>query len=232
MRFYGGARARVAVFTVACTALAACGQQNKALWLKPGSGTDEFTQSRYACLQQSQQQSSSAYIGRYGGAASSEMITNGGLYDACMNSRGWVYTPISDVAAFSETLKPIGEELKAGCSREDLRILFRSKMNCRPLEATPEQYADRFKISRDEKVALVKWVEIAQSGNEKIAAAYRQFAGKKGDAVASVIENASLEGKRTADEFANGAYTWGEYNRRRAELAKRMQEEQKAALTY
>jgi hypothetical protein len=73
-------------------ALAACATQPQALWLKPGAASDEFGQDRYACLQQSQQPNSSAYLNRYGGVANSNVITNGGLYDACMNSKGCVLT--------------------------------------------------------------------------------------------------------------------------------------------
>jgi hypothetical protein len=105
-----------------CLLLASCAHQPQALWLKPGAVPDEFAQERYSCLQQSQQPNSTAFISRYGGTANSNIITNGGLFDACMNSRGWILTPVTDVKAFNEAARPIGEELRATCSREEFKF--------------------------------------------------------------------------------------------------------------
>jgi hypothetical protein len=212
--------------------LAACATQPQTLWLKPGAASEDFGQDRYACLQQSQQQSSSAYIDRYGGVANSGAITNGGLYDACMNSKGWVLTPVTDVKGFNETMRPIGEDLRANCSREDLQVLYRRKMACKAFDATPEQIGDRSKISNEEKIALAKWLDVVLANNDKIAATYRKFDSKNGDAVASTIETGMGDTRKLALELSNGSIPWGEYNRRRVELGKRLQESQKIALTY
>lgn len=40
-------------------------------WNKPGASVADFNTERYQCMQESKQQVSSAYINRYGGAASS-----------------------------------------------------------------------------------------------------------------------------------------------------------------
>jgi hypothetical protein len=236
MRIFGilalGPTYFVPFVTTLSLCLASCAQQPQTLWSKPGSAPDEFNQQRYACMQQSQQPNSSAYINRYGGVANSNIITNGGLFDACMNSQGWVLTPVTDAKAFSDAVRPIGEEMRGNCSREDLQALYRKKMACRAADATPEQLSDRSKISNDEKIALSKWRESVQGGNEKIAAIYRQFYLKNGDAVATVIEGGSAESGRLAQEFSNGGLSWGEYNKRRLELAKRVEANQKIALTY
>jgi hypothetical protein len=224
--------ARVAVVAVLPLALLACATAPQALWLKPGAASDEFGQDKYACLQQSQQQSSSAYINRYGGVANSGAVTNGGLYDACMNSKGWVLTPVTDVKGFNEAMRPIGEDLRANCTREDLQVLYRKKMACKALDATPEQISDRSKISNEEKIALAKWLDVIQASNEKIATTYRQFDTKNGDAVATTIEAGVSDTRKLALELSSGTISWGEYNRRRVELGKRLQESQKIALTY
>jgi hypothetical protein len=212
--------------------LSACAQQQQALWLKPGAASDDFSQDKYGCMQQSQQPSSAAYVNRYGGVANSNIITNGGLYDACMNSKGWVLTPVTDVKGFTEAMRPMGEEIRAACSRDDLQVLFRKKMACKAVEANPEQTSDRSKITNEEKTALTKWLEVIQAANEKVAAVYRQYDSKNGNTVADSIEAGSSETKKLALEFLNGSLSWGEYNRRRAELAKRLLENQKNALMY
>lgn len=58
-------------------------------WQKNGASQDDFSRDRYACLQQSQQTASSAYVNVNGGIANSGSITNGGLFGACMNASGW-----------------------------------------------------------------------------------------------------------------------------------------------
>jgi hypothetical protein len=50
--------------------------------------------------------------------------------------------------------------------------------------------------------------------------------------VASSIEAGNGDTRKLALELFNGNISWGEYNRRRVELAKRVQENQKNALTY
>jgi len=211
--------------------LTSCAQQPQAIWLKPSAASDEFSQDRYACLQQSQQPNSAAYVTQYGGAARSNIITNGGLFDACMNSRGWVLTPLTDVKGFRDALTPVIEELRAGCSGGDLRPLFLKKMACKATDATPEQLSDRSKPSNEEKAALIRWVDLIQSVNERVAAIYRQYDTKNGDAVASAIESGTAETRRLALEFSRGAFTWGEYNKQRIALSKTIWENQKIALS-
>jgi hypothetical protein len=70
---------------LAAICLAGCNM----VWVKPGGTQQGFAGDRYTCLQQSQQQQSSAYINPYGGVAGSGSVTNNGLFNACMNAHGW-----------------------------------------------------------------------------------------------------------------------------------------------
>jgi len=75
--------------------LASCALPPQMVWVKTNAKQGEFEQARYACLQQSQQYSSSSYIapnallGGYQGSSSSGMGTNDQLFGACMNSKGF-----------------------------------------------------------------------------------------------------------------------------------------------
>jgi hypothetical protein len=60
------------------------------VWSKPRASQAEFAQSRYRCLQESQQSTTTAVAG-VGGV--STVVTNDQLFTACMNARGWVLTP-------------------------------------------------------------------------------------------------------------------------------------------
>jgi hypothetical protein len=68
---------------------------------------------------------SSAFVGQYAGSSSSTMITNGNLFDACMNSQGWALQkppPKDQQAATEEGSKAAFEALK-----NDLRQLCAAK---------------------------------------------------------------------------------------------------------
>ena len=69
------------------------------VWMKPNGTQQEFSKTKYDCLQKSQQPYSSYSASNVGGivsssstsssSASSGLITNDQLYSACMNSNGW-----------------------------------------------------------------------------------------------------------------------------------------------
>jgi len=91
---------------------------------------------------------------------------------------------------------------------------------------------DRSKISAEEKIALSKYLESSDEINARISSNYRQFDTKNGDAVARTIDNGNAEFKQVASELSAGGISWGDFNRRRIEVNKRMEENQKIALTY
>jgi len=73
---------------VAIVALSGCA--SSVYWNFPSGGTDQqFRQDDYACIQESQQQTSSAYVGPYGGNAQSYTAPNKQLYKSCMYARGY-----------------------------------------------------------------------------------------------------------------------------------------------
>ena len=220
-----------AVVGVICSVtLVACAQQPQAIWLKPGAGQNEFSQDKYACMQQSQQPASSAYVGQYGGFANSNIITNGNLYNACMNSHGWSLTPVSNVKGYNDEINAVVGEQREACVRADLQAIFSKKMTCKPNEAAQEQLSDRSKISSDEKIALLKWQDILAETNGKIAAIHRQYNPKSGEAIAVLIEKGVGESKNLALELYNGRISWGDYNKRRNALFIRNQDAMKTAL--
>lgn len=75
--------------------LVSCALPPTMVWVKNNAKQGEFEQTKYTCLQQSQQFSSSSNIapnqllGAYQGSSSSGMNTNQQLFGACMNSKGF-----------------------------------------------------------------------------------------------------------------------------------------------
>lgn len=211
------------------TILFGCARQQ--VWEKAGSTQSDFSKDRYACMQQSQQPVSGAYVNQYGGFASSNIITNGNLFGACMNSRGWNLadkTSPEGSTPYSEAIGAIVTEQKASCSREDLQAFYR-KAPCTTGDTTLDQLADRSKISADEKPALSKWRAAQDEFNKRVESIHREYNLQRGNPIAQVIEKASMAGDALALELYNGKITWGEFNNRRRELFNRTLDEFKSA---
>ena len=74
--------------TVTTALLSGCATQ--VWWNLPYGVTEQqFRIDDYACIQQSQQQTSGAYVGPYGGSAHSGSEPNFQLYKACMYAKGY-----------------------------------------------------------------------------------------------------------------------------------------------
>lgn len=207
--------------------LAGCANNN--LWVKPGASAAEFTQARYTCLQQSQQGSSSAYVNRSYGVASSGAVTNDAIFTACMNASGWNLQNAevaqasqqqqqSQIAKGQAKLDQIGQEIKAACSNPEYQIYF-AKSPCSTNEITLSQMSDKTKITAAEKVVLEK----ALSKTDKLikeGQAIMQSGGSQKDKemvnYMQTLQTPAAE-KNRLDLF-DGKITWGEYNRKRKEI--------------
>lgn len=217
------------VLSVLSIGLAGCAQQK--VWEKPGSSQSDFGQDRYACLQQSQQPSSGAYVNRYGGFASSNIITNGGLFDACMNSRGWnLTTKNSETGStpYKDAIDALDAEARENCTREEIQAFIR-KAPCFGNVATLEQLSDKSKISSNEKATLSSWRKMVGEHNKKVASTHRQYSPQNGNRLAEALEKLNVAGDQLALELYNGKITWGEFNKRRLELGTKAQEDFKNA---
>jgi hypothetical protein len=63
-------------------------------WNKPGATLEALTKDKYNCLKESQQGVSHSENNLYGGKATSNVITNNTLFNACMNAQGWFLSPV------------------------------------------------------------------------------------------------------------------------------------------
>lgn len=225
--------------------LAACAPMT---WNKAGASQNDFSQDRYACLQQAQQPSSGVLVNAYGGVASSQVVTNGNLFSSCMNAKGWYLNnnqqssqlfpqdagPGPDASGrgagfagvpappktnpLKDAIESALSEVKSVCAREDIKP-FLNKSPCDALEISLEQMSDKSKISADEKVALSKIRAANQIIIKKLVDAFRQYGGVKGAEAAMLRERVQQFLEKNQFELYDGKINWGEYNRRRHELA-------------
>jgi hypothetical protein len=203
------------------------------LWNKPGASKDDFASDRYACLQGSQQQSGTAFFNRYGGAASSGMATNGGLFDACMNSKGWTLTrvqpgpggsPVATSNPLSDTGKALQAQSEAMCARPEMQRMIQ-KSACQAKEITLEQLADESFLAAQDKALFSAWRAEVAGFNAKWLTALRAHGGAKGLAVAIYAEGASARLDQASLALYTGKSTWGQYNQQRKDMARVQAEE-------
>ena len=204
-------------------ALTGCAQP---LWNKPGASVEDFNVDKYQCMQGAQQQTSSAYINRYGGGASSGQSTNAPLYNACMNAKGWTLQAQSanseraaqNNAEANAALKDIDERHQALCADPKFEAYF-SKTACTVNKTTFEQLADRSKISPAAKAIFLEVRNRVDSNAREYYAIWRKFGGAVGAKRVDLYEaTAKIQSDKNNLDLYNGLITWGEYNRRRQEI--------------
>jgi hypothetical protein len=223
---------RIPVAGTAIFLLSACGAANNNVWVKPGASQTEFSQVRYACMQQSQHRVSTAYLDKYGGASNSQVTTNDPLFSACMNAQGWNLQDKRQQQAMTQATKDGWEALKEEgrqlCSREDFQPHF-NKSPCQAEDATLEQVADKSRITPSEKEALSKHktesARIAKRTNEYV----RQNDFRRGNSLVAIREQVSAESDKVTMDFYEGRISRGEYNKRRREIAERANEQWRVA---
>ena len=103
---------KLPVLGIAVLMLAGCA---KYVWVKPGGTQGEFSQDRYACMQETQQRVSGTIVTQYGGTSvgvsQNSVATNASLFQACMNARGWFLQ--------AETGGIVGRELQETSTGQD-----------------------------------------------------------------------------------------------------------------
>jgi len=216
--------AKNAAFSIAASvALTGCQQP---LWYKPGATVADFNTDKFQCMQVSQQQTSSAYISRYGGAASSEQSTNAPLYNACMNAKGWSLqrqSANSEQAAQNKAevdawVKSIRERQESNCA--DPRFApYYSKTACGADKITFEQLTDPSKISPAAKAILPEVRNsvdaIAKENMENVRKYGGTIGAKRSDLYMTTTK---VQNDKNNLDLYNGLITWGEYNKRRQEI--------------
>ncbi|MDM0110068.1 hypothetical protein QTH97_34560 [Variovorax sp. J22R24] len=84
MRLTAGTRLSALLAILALTGCAA-----QTVWNKPGGTQEDYSRTRYTCMQQSQQRVAGATVNAFGGYSTNQMVTNENMLYACMNANGW-----------------------------------------------------------------------------------------------------------------------------------------------
>jgi predicted aspartyl protease len=211
-----GQKQRLSIAAVPATlVLFGCAAQTT--WVKPGLTQEEFAKDRYACMQQSQQRVGTAYVSQYGGGASNRVITNGNLFNACMNAQGYTLQKQASVDQAKAAFDARKTEMRAFCASEEFQPHF-SKTPCMPNETTLEQMADKSHITSAEKVALSEARSESKRFSEEGDNIFRQYYPELAPSIIARRQQASTEQDSVSEDFYQGRITRGEYNKRRVEI--------------
>jgi hypothetical protein len=211
------------------------------VWYKPGASANDFEADKYTCLQQSQQQASSAAVNQYGGAAQSGSVTNWNLFNSCMGSKGYSLQDKNALnnslsqndstfkqkqAEYVNAIRKFDEKFNAVCAKPEYAAFF-VKTTCSAKDITFEQLADSTKITQEQKTILPKY-RTAVDIISKERSEYAHTNGPDGDKRwADYIDSTNPEVDKYNLDLYNGIITWGEYNQHRKDLSAKIQTEYK-----
>ncbi|WP_157610279.1 hypothetical protein [Variovorax sp. Root434] len=142
---------------------------------------------------------------------------NGGLFDACMNSKGWTLTrvqtgpdgvPLPPSSPLAETGKALQAASEAMCAGPAMQRMMQ-KSACQAKEITLEQLADESFLAAQDKALFSAWRAEVAGFNSKWLAAMRAHSGTKGMGIATSAEGASARLDQASLALYIGKITWG-----------------------
>lgn len=202
----------------------------KPLWIKPGASQEDFGRDKYECMQQAQQRVSGAYVNAYGGASTNKVITNDGLFNACMNSKGWTLQSSSNIEQAQaqnrqrfEATKFRQEDLvqRRAALCDDKRFeAYYTKTSCKSSELSLAQLSDNSKITAAQKRALDQLSPEINGINKETLELQRNSTAKNLSARITTLQNSIDADERNRLNLYTGKITWGQYNNTRKEISK------------
>lgn len=237
-------KATIAAGFVALSMLSACAPL---VWNKAGADQAEFSRVRYDCIQASQQRVSGASVNAFGGVATNQVVTNSGVFEACMNADGWYlgaspnqqYSAPSPAAPLARAAKPveksnqeklqelsaqINAEMAAMCASVEFAAIT-AKSPCRTSELTPAQLSDKRRLDTSEKSAFIKLTDGRRMAQKRMIAAVDIWGQIISVPWSAALEKNSSGNLKNASNLLSGSATWGHFNTRRQELSAEYRQE-------
>ena len=125
---------------------------------------------------------------------------------------------------FAEAMGKLQAELEAHCKKDGL-ALFYKKTACHPKDISFDQLADTSKATADEKPQIQQVQNEINDIEGRMAQVLRQYAGDKGNRAAAVTEKIHDLSEQNMMDLYTQKETWGDYNRKRKELANQARDE-------
>lgn len=208
-------------------ALSGCAQS----WFKPGGNAGEFAKDRYDCLQNSQQAQSSFSFNAVSGGASSGMATNGPLFNACMNARGYTLQTVNPsgqpngatASGSPPPWKAQRDELDARGRANCANVAYASyyaQTACQTKDVSFAHLANQSKITAEQKAVFPDVRAAIDALTKENLEMDRKYGGERGARRATLYMSKYWpQVDQNNLDLYNGQISWGEYNKRRRDIA-------------
>ena len=135
-----------------------------------------------------------------------------------MNAKGWSLQQDNSQQAQAE-FKDATDHLARICA-DPKYTLYYSKTPCDGTEITLEQTADQTRISPEAKAVFSEVTAQQDQASSKLNDAFRKYGGTVGAKRADLYQTVALpQYKQNRQNLYSGQITWGEYNKRRSQIA-------------
>ena len=197
-------------------------QPDRTTLVKPGGTAQQYVADRLDCMQSSQQPVTRTTTDANGApVTTTTQGTNGPVFSACMGVHGYYPRKLPAPGFSPETqaaLTARGQDMTNKVCRNPAYAAYFARTACAPGRMTVAQMTDPARISPQEKAVFGE---------------VRRDYETQQDAINEVIRNGSPHGAKVVEiylatfrpqvekndrDLANGAITWGTYNKRRLEI--------------
>ena len=204
-----------------------CSQQ---LWVKPGASQQDFGVDKYQCMQQAQQRVSGTYVNAYGGASTNKVITNEGLFNACMNSKGWSLQSSSSLQQSAAQQRQQAEQnqyqfemlnqRRTAICQDPSFSAYYSKTPCKASDVSLAQLSDKSKITAAQRNALDLLSPEFSLLRKDVLLAQRNVGGKYNAEKVQALQSAFDAEDMNRLDLYSGKINWGQFNINRKRISK------------
>lgn len=182
----------------------------------------ELQQDNAACQNQAQliQISDWAYKGTFMEGANIQMKQNA-AFENCLISKGYIKKSadsISQDSSYVQQVKTVEASLKALCDEQAYKSLY-DKTSCGSREMTMQMLADKSKITKDQKKAMVAFI----AADEQLSSKKNDLVQSYGSAKEKTYMSFYYSSVRPVaminrSELLEGNITWGQFNKEKLRI--------------
>jgi hypothetical protein len=197
-------------------------QPDRTTLVKPGGTAQQYVADRLDCLQSSQQPVTRTAADANGAPVSTTTQgLNGQVFGACMAARGYYPRKLPSPGFSPETqaaLTARGQDMQNKVCRNPAYAAYFARTACAPGRMTVAQMTDPARISPQEKAILGEVRRAYETQQDAINEVIRNGSPHGAKVVEIYLATFRPQVEKNERDLANGAITWGTYNKRRLEI--------------
>jgi hypothetical protein len=190
--------------------------------VKPGGTAQQYVADRLDCMESSQQPVTRTTTDANGAPVSTTTHgLNGPVFGACMAAHGYYPRKLPAPGFSAETqaaLAARGQDMQNKVCRNPAYAAYFARTACAPGRMTVAQMTDPARISPQEKAILGEVRRAYETQQDAINEVIRNGSPHGAKVVEIYLATFRPQVEKNERDLANGAITWGTYNKRRLEI--------------